>query len=48
MYVDRSFRGDPNKDNLIDDLNFTNCMHLKRIHKSKFLVGVTFKQRKLH
>ena len=46
MYVDRSLRGDPKKDKFIDELNFTNCMHLKRIQKSKFFVGITFKQRK--
>ena len=46
MYVGRSLRGDPKKDKLIDDLNFTNCMHLNIILKSKFYVGITVKQRK--
>ena len=45
MSVDRSLRGDPNQDKLIDDLNFTNCMHLNIIQKSKFFVGIAFKQR---
>ena len=46
MYVDHSLRGDPKKDKLIDELNFTNCMQLKRKQKSKFFVGITDKQRK--
>ena len=46
MYLDRSLRGDPNNYNLIDELNFTNCMHLKRIQKSKLFVGIIVKQRK--
>ena len=46
MYVDRSLRGDPEKDKLIGDLNFTNCMHLNRIQKSKLFVGITVKKRK--
>ena len=45
MYVEHSLRGAPNKDKLIDELNFTNCIQLKRIQKSKFFVGITFKQR---
>ena len=44
MYVERSLRGDPKKDKLIDELNFTNCMHLRRIQKSKLFVGITVKQ----
>ena len=44
MYVDRSLRGDPRKDKLIDELNFKKCMQLKRIQKSKFFVGITDKQ----
>ena len=44
MYVDRSLRGDPKKDKLIDELNFTNYMHLYRIQKSKFFVGITVRQ----
>ena len=46
MCVDRSLCGDPKKDNLIDELNFTNCMRLRRIQKSKFFVGIIVKQRK--
>ena len=43
MYVDRSFCGYPNKDKFIDELNFTNCMHLNRKTTSKFVVGITYK-----
>ena len=46
MYVDRSLRGDPKKGKLMDELNFTNCMHLKRIQKIVFFVIFAFKQRK--
>ena len=46
MYVDRSLCGDPKKDKLIDDLNFTNLMYLNIIQKRKFFVGITVKQRK--
>ena len=46
MYVDRSLHGDPKKDKLIDELNFTNYMHLKRIKKSKFFVVNIVKQTK--
>ena len=46
MYVDLSLRGDPKKDNLIAELNFTKRMQLKRIQKSKFFVGITDKQKK--
>ena len=44
MYVDRSLRGDPKKDKLIDKLNFKNCVRLKRKTKSKFFVGITKKK----
>ena len=44
MCVDRSLRGDPKKDKLIDALNFTKCMQLKRIKKNQFFVGITVKQ----
>ena len=30
----------------MNELNFKNCMHLKRSMKSKFFVGITNKQRK--
>ena len=46
MYFGRSLRCNPKKDKLVDELKFTNCMHLKRIQKIKFFVGITFKQRK--
>ena len=46
IYVDRLLRGDPKKDKLIDELNFSNFMHLKRIQISKLFVGITVKQRK--
>ena len=46
MYVDRSLSGDTKKDKLIDDFNFTDCMHLNRIQKIKLFVGITVKQRK--
>ena len=45
MYVDRSLRGDPKKDKLIGELNFTKCIQLKIIQKIKFFVGITYKQR---
>ena len=45
MYVDHSLRGDLKKDKLINELNFTKCMQLKRIQKSKFFVGIKNKQR---
>ena len=48
MFIDRPLRGDPNKDKLIDELNFTNCMHLRRIQKIKFFVVITFKQNKVY
>ena len=41
MYVDRSLRGDPKKKNLIDELNFKNCVQLKRNTTSKLFVGIT-------
>ena len=45
MYVDRSLRGDLKKDKLIDELNFTKCMKLKRIQTIKLFVGIAVKQR---
>ena len=44
MYVDHSFRGGTKKDKFIDELNFTKCMQLETIKKSKFFVGITDKQ----
>ena len=46
IYVDRSLRGDPDKDELIDELNFKNCVSLKRKTTSKLFVGLTYKKRK--
>ena len=46
MYVDRSLHGDAKKGKLIDELNFTKCMQLKILQKSKFFVGFTDKQSK--
>ena len=43
MYVDCSLRGDPKKDKLIDKLNFTNCMHLRRITTKNFLFCILLK-----
>ena len=45
-YVDRSLRGDPKKDKLIDELNFKNCVRLKRKTTRKLFVGITYKKRK--
>ena len=44
MYIDCSLRAE--KDKFIDELNFKNCMQLKRSLKIKFFVGITNKQRK--
>ena len=46
MYVDRSLRRYPRKDNLIDELNFRNCMSFKRKTTSKLFVGIKDKGRK--
>ena len=46
MYVDRSLRGDPNKEKLIDELNFKNCMRLNKKTTSKFFFGTTYRKRK--
>ena len=39
MYVDRSLRGDPKKDKLVDELNFKHFMHFKIKITSKSFVG---------
>ena len=41
MYVDLLLREDLKKDKLIDELNFNNCMRLKRKKKIKLFVGIT-------
>ena len=46
MYVDLSLCGDTNKDKLIDELNFKECMRFKRKTTSKYFVGITVKGRK--
>ena len=43
MYVDRSLCRDPKNDKLIDELNFKNCVCLKRKTTSKLFVGITRK-----
>ena len=45
MYDDLSLRGYPNKDKLIDEINFKNCMYFKRKTTSKFFVGITVKEK---
>ena len=44
MYVDRSLRCDPMKERLIDELNFKNCLRLKRKKTRNFFVGITSKK----
>ena len=41
MYVDRSLRGDPMKDKLIDELNLKILLRLRKNKTSKFFVGIT-------
>ena len=48
MNVDRSLPGDPKKDNLIDELNFNNCVCLNRKTTSKFFVGIRKKEFIIH
>ena len=48
MYGDRSLCGDTQKDKLIDELNFKNCMRFKRNTTSKFFVVITVKGRKFN
>ena len=44
MYIDRSVRGDPIKDKFIDELNFKNCVRLRRKKQIKLFVGITLKK----
>ena len=44
MYVDSSLHGDTMKDKMIDELNFKNCLRLRRKKESKFFVGFTLKK----
>ena len=44
MYVDRSLSGDPKKYKFIDELNFKNCMRLKRKTTNKLFVGIPYKK----
>ena len=46
MYVERSLRGYPKKENLVDELNFKMFMRLKRKTTIKFYVGIIYKIRK--
>ena len=46
IYVNHSLHGNAKKDKLIDELKFTNSMQWKRIPKSKFFVGISYKQTK--
>ena len=48
MYVDISLCGDPKKYKLIDELNFKNCMCLKRNTISTFFVGIIYKKKKVY
>ena len=41
IYVDRSLRDNSKKDKLIDELNFKNCLRLRRKKTIKFFVGIT-------
>ena len=41
MYVERSLRGDPTKDKFIDELNFKNCVLLRKKKTSNLFVGIT-------
>ena len=41
MYVDRSSRGYPKKDKLIDELSFKNCVRLNIKTTSKLFLGIT-------
>ena len=45
IYVDRSLCGDPTKENLIDEINFKNCVRLRKKKTGKFFVGITFKKK---
>ena len=46
MYIDRLSRGYQNKEILIDELSFKNCMRLKRKTTRKLFVGITYQKRK--
>jgi hypothetical protein len=46
IYVNRSLRGEPQDDKLIEELSFTRCKRLKTNVRSKFFVGITGKGRK--
>ena len=46
MYVDRSLRGDPKKDALMKELDFTKCKKYLHIKKSKFFIGITERKKK--
>ena len=46
MYVDHSLCGDPMNDGFVDELNFKNCVRLKRKKTSKLFFGITYNKRK--
>ena len=46
MFVDHPSHGDPDMEKLIDELNFKNCIILKRNTTSKFFVGISYKKRR--
>ena len=48
MCVERSLRGDTNKDKLIDELNFKNCVCLNRKETRKLFFGITKKRFIIH
>ena len=37
--------GNPNKDKLTDEINFKNCIRLRRKTESKFFAGIIYKKR---
>ena len=47
MYVDCSTRGYPKKEKFIYELNFNNCVRLKRKKKRNLFVGITYKKESL-
>ena len=46
MYVNCSSHGNPKKGELIDELNFKNCMRLRRKTTRKLFVGKKYQKRK--
>ena len=48
MYVEHSLSGDPMKDKFIDELNFNNCVRLRRNKSSKLFVGTIYIKKKVY